>query len=517
MASGPRSSSGGRSRRPAVSEHHTPARRSLPASVSRRARSSSKIQRARPIFGRVAGFGSGFRRPPCIRWTTKVRSPKPSRRYFPRRPTPSRGDPERLVGRGCGRLQRVEGQRREPGQAGAAVVGGEALGVGLHLGQLRHRPSGPGRCGTRRRGRRTPAGSRAGRSGLPVSLMRPCRNASCAFTLPVATADGRVPVLHEPHVLGLGWARAEVDAAVVHPEVVRDVALRAAGDDLGDAEAASSGGVLQVTAGEGRLGHRIDPVEAEIPGGRDLGGGHGCETTAARRLPAERCTCRCRPTPSAPTTSNLTLLVATRGGPKRGPSTSGRPMAWPPAPASRRCRTKGRPGTGRRSCGPATRSSTSATCRCRACGRASRCARTGCGPPTPAKRPSSSGRSPTRPTPSPWTTRPTRSVAALGVVTPVAFDLEWYATAAPELIEEGYAQVGSVDGVVELAAGPLELVAAPARRVHRWGVVEPAVPADRPAMASGSWVPFLLVGPEGAEVLDRVVGPDGWWERRRRA
>ena len=109
---------------------------------------------------------------------------------------------------------------------------------------------------------------------------------------------------------------------------------------------------------------------------------------------------------------------------------------------------------------------------------------------------------------------------ALGVVTPVAFDLEWYGTGPAQPIDAGdgqvgYLQTGSVDGIIELTGGALELAGASASRVHRWGVVE-AAPAERTAVPDGAWVPFVLEGPAGAEVLDRVAGPDGWWERRRR-
>ena len=108
---------------------------------------------------------------------------------------------------------------------------------------------------------------------------------------------------------------------------------------------------------------------------------------------------------------------------------------------------------------------------------------------------------------------------ALGVVTPIAFDLEWYAAAVPEVLDHGYAQDGSVDGVIELAGGPLDIVSGASRRVHRWGVLAPAPAAgadDAAQRPPGAWVPFLLEGPDGPEVLDRVAGPGGWWERRRR-
>jgi hypothetical protein len=106
---------------------------------------------------------------------------------------------------------------------------------------------------------------------------------------------------------------------------------------------------------------------------------------------------------------------------------------------------------------------------------------------------------------------------ALGVVTPVAFDLEWYASGPAGPVPGGYAQAGSVDGVIELAGGGLELEGAPSRRVHGWGERSAAGPAMESARPRGVWVPFAMPGPDGPEVLDRVAGPDGWWEQRRPA
>ena len=61
-----------------------PARFSVPASLSSRARPSAKTQRARPPRGFGDCFSSGLRRPPCMRWTTKVAGSKTSARYLPR-------------------------------------------------------------------------------------------------------------------------------------------------------------------------------------------------------------------------------------------------------------------------------------------------------------------------------------------------------------------------------------------------------------------------------------------------
>ena len=85
-ASGPRPSSGAcSSGSPATT--HTPALRSVPASVSSRARPSANRHRACPKRGLADCFSSTLRRPPCIRCTTKVATPKSSSRCLPRRPT----------------------------------------------------------------------------------------------------------------------------------------------------------------------------------------------------------------------------------------------------------------------------------------------------------------------------------------------------------------------------------------------------------------------------------------------
>ncbi len=94
-----------------------------------------------------------------------------------------------------------------------------------------------------------------------------------------------------------------------------------------------------------------------------------------------------------------------------------------------------------------------------------------------------------------------------GVPTAVAFDLEWYATAAAVAIADGYVQDGVVHGLVELAGGPLHLHEVPARRWHRWG--DALAPIELPAAFAhtGRRAPFAF--PDGA-VADWVLTPDGW-------
>src|SRR5262249_46638633 len=72
---------------------------------------------------------------------------------------------------------------------------------------------------------------------------------------------------------------------------------------------------------------------------------------------------------------------------------------------------------------------------------------------------------------------------AYGEATPIALDLEWYATAPPERMAGGYWQAGEGHAVVELAGGAIDLVG-PAARSPTWGLWTPvpAAPlAGRPA------------------------------------
>jgi len=128
---------------------------------------------------------------------------------------------------------------------------------------------------------------------------------------------------------------------------------------------------------------------------------------------------------------------------------------------------------------------------------------------------------------------------AYGTPTAVAFDIEWYATAAPQPVVpqpsapqpsasdrrrpelgigaaaggdgEGYSQRGVVHAVIELAGtSGLRIAEAPALRWHRWGrhldpVVLPAAFAH-----AGGRAPFAF--PDGT-VADWVLTPDGWRAR----
>ncbi len=98
---------------------------------------------------------------------------------------------------------------------------------------------------------------------------------------------------------------------------------------------------------------------------------------------------------------------------------------------------------------------------------------------------------------------------AYGVQAPMALDLEWYASAAAQTIEDGYQQTGEVEGVVDLLSGRLEL-SLPARRWHRWGI--DAWAWDEPALdAVGLAAPVRV----GDVVLDRQLTAQGWHQRVR--
>ena len=96
---------------------------------------------------------------------------------------------------------------------------------------------------------------------------------------------------------------------------------------------------------------------------------------------------------------------------------------------------------------------------------------------------------------------------AYGVPTAVAFDLEWYATAPPSSVSDGYVQDGVVHGLVERAGGPLRLTEVPARRWHRWGRALQPVELPDAFAHTGLRAPFAF--PDGT-VADWVLTPDGW-------
>jgi hypothetical protein len=115
---------------------------------------------------------------------------------------------------------------------------------------------------------------------------------------------------------------------------------------------------------------------------------------------------------------------------------------------------------------------------------------------------------------------------AYGDPTPIAFDLEWYATGSVSSLESaadrrafdaGYTQDGVVHGAVEILGEPrLELVEVPARRWHRW--TSEAVgfgPLALPELRAHTGVRSPFSFPDGS-VLDLVLSPDGWARRAAR-
>ena len=108
---------------------------------------------------------------------------------------------------------------------------------------------------------------------------------------------------------------------------------------------------------------------------------------------------------------------------------------------------------------------------------------------------------------------------AYGIPTPMATDIEWYATAEPTPLDDGadgsagYEQVGVAHGVVELLGRPfVEFVEAPAHRWRRWGSELPALEVPSVVAHTGLRAPFSF--PDGS-VADWVLTGDGWRSRPR--
>jgi hypothetical protein len=102
-----------------------------------------------------------------------------------------------------------------------------------------------------------------------------------------------------------------------------------------------------------------------------------------------------------------------------------------------------------------------------------------------------------------------------GVPTPMACDLEWYATAAPTSIEQGYEQPGVVHGIVEIAGRPnVALHEVPARRWRRWSGDPDLAPLDLDTAIAHTGLRAPFAFPDGA-VVDWVLSPQGWRSRRR--
>lgn len=110
---------------------------------------------------------------------------------------------------------------------------------------------------------------------------------------------------------------------------------------------------------------------------------------------------------------------------------------------------------------------------------------------------------------------------AYGIPTPIAFDLEWYATGAPHALaaadlaaDAGYLQEGVVHGRIEiLGEDPVDLAEVPARRWHRWGA--DVGPLGHPLAAAHTGVRAPFAFPDGT-TADLVLTPSGWARRRDR-
>jgi len=114
---------------------------------------------------------------------------------------------------------------------------------------------------------------------------------------------------------------------------------------------------------------------------------------------------------------------------------------------------------------------------------------------------------------------------AYGTPTPIAFDLEWYATGAPTAIDDaaaavggGYEQVGVVHGSIDVHGEPrLELVEIPAHRWHRWSGSDATglttLPLPTSVAHTGVRAPFAF--PDGG-VSDLVLTASGWVGRAER-
>ncbi|MGE0879622.1 MAG: hypothetical protein AB7L13_03780 [Acidimicrobiia bacterium] len=103
-----------------------------------------------------------------------------------------------------------------------------------------------------------------------------------------------------------------------------------------------------------------------------------------------------------------------------------------------------------------------------------------------------------------------------GVVVPLAFDLEWYATGSSIGVDDGYGQTGEVHGVLNVGEDVITLAGAPAWRTHRWNVDDPIIASsdeagDAQDVGDGLRAPIRL--PSG--VYDRQLAVSGWrWQRR---
>jgi hypothetical protein len=111
---------------------------------------------------------------------------------------------------------------------------------------------------------------------------------------------------------------------------------------------------------------------------------------------------------------------------------------------------------------------------------------------------------------------------AYGDPTPIAFDLEWYATAAATSLvshdetaeqyeQAGYEQAGVVHGVIDvLGESRLELREIPAYRWHRWTTIgDHLAPVALPSVTAHTGVRSPFAFPDGT-TSDLVLTVSGW-------
>lgn len=105
---------------------------------------------------------------------------------------------------------------------------------------------------------------------------------------------------------------------------------------------------------------------------------------------------------------------------------------------------------------------------------------------------------------------------AYGHPTPLAMDLEWYATAAPTVATDGFEQVGVVHGSIEILGRPtVEVTEIPAHRWRRWTAAADLPPVTPPAAVAHTGLRAPFAFPDGA-VADWVLSPNGWRTRSAR-
>jgi hypothetical protein len=98
-----------------------------------------------------------------------------------------------------------------------------------------------------------------------------------------------------------------------------------------------------------------------------------------------------------------------------------------------------------------------------------------------------------------------------GTPTPMATDIEWYATGPPTPIAGGFSQPGVAHGQVELRDRPhVEWSEVPARRWRRWGAGLAPLRLEPARAHTGLRTPFAF--PDHT-VADWVLTPDGWRAR----